>query len=447
VSEPLSVLPPAGRIASLVVVGTGLLGTSIALAAVAAGVEVALEDSHAAALEGAQHITGCRRWQDGMPVADHAVICVPPSSVAQAVLRAQRLQMAQTFSDVASVKSRPLLEAETLGVDMTRFVGGHPMAGRESAGPWNARGDLFRGRPWPLVPSATTSDLTLAAAVALAELCGAQPELWGAADHDAAVAAVSHLPQLVASALAASLGDVDGDFFELAGAGLRDTSRLAGSPPGMWSDICVQNAEAVVPRLRLVIERLTEVERALAASTAPSSLSSPSGLSSPSSAAAPGGGEAGDELPQGDPDSGDAGRATGSATAEGLPTGASSSAPATATTTDPQPGLEAVARLIGEGNQVHRRFPQKRWTRLATGVSYGYVSVFVPDQPGGFADILRALADASVNVEDITVDHVPERPLGLVELTVLAAEVDHATAVLKQAGFSASGRLDEAEDD
>jgi prephenate dehydrogenase len=382
-SEPLTLLPAAGRISSLVVVGTGLLGTSIALAAVAAGVEVALEDSDAAALEGAQHISGCRRWRDGMPTADHAVICVPPSAVAQAVLRAQRLQMARTFSDVASVKSRPLLEAETAGVDMARFVGGHPMAGRESAGPWNARGDLFRGRPWPLVPSSATSTATLAAGVALAELCGAQPELWGAADHDAAVAAVSHLPQLVASALAASLGDVAGDFFELAGAGLRDTSRLAGSPPGMWSDICVQNAAAVLPRLRLVIERLAEVERALAASA-------------PSSA--------------------------------------------------PQPGLAAVARLIGEGNQVHRRFPQKRWTRLATGVSYGYVNVFVPDQPGGFADILRALADAAVNVEDITVDHVPERPLGLVELTVLAAEVEHATAVLTDSGFSASGRLADADE-
>lgn len=414
-SEPLSVLPSAGSIASLVVVGTGLLGTSIALAAVAAGVEVALEDSDATALEGAQHITGCRRWQDGMPVADHAVICVPPSAVAQAVLHAQRLQMAHTFSDVASVKSRPLLEAETIGVDMSRFVGGHPMAGRESAGPWNARSDLFRGRPWPLVPSVATSDVTLAAAVALAELCGAQPELWRAVDHDAAVAAVSHLPQLVASALAASLGDVNGDFFELAGTGLRDTSRLAGSPPGLWSDICVQNAEAVVPRLRLVIERLAEVEQALAAGA----------LSSPTDGPT----AAGSETLDGDP------------TAETRPTSASQPA------VDPQPGLDAVSRLIGEGNQVHRRFPQKRWTRLATGVSYGYVSVFVPDQPGGFADILRALADASVNVEDITVDHVPERPLGLVELTVLAAEVDHATAVLKAGGFSATGRLDDDAED
>lgn len=422
-SEPLTVLPAPGRIASLVIVGTGLLGTSIALAAVAAGVEVALEDSDAAALDGAQHISGCRRWQDGMPVADHAVICVPPSAVAKAVLRAQRLQMAHTFSDVASVKSRPLLEAETLGVDMSRFVGGHPMAGRESAGPWNARGDLFRGRPWPLVPSPTTSDLTLAAAVALAELCGAQPELWGAADHDAAVAAVSHLPQLVASALAASLGDVDGGFFELAGTGLRDTSRLAGSPPGLWSDICVQNAAAVVPRLRLVIDRLTEVERALAAGAAPAVAAPAGGASQPAES------------------SGEVLSVTGPGPIPSVAPGGGAGSPSS----EPEAGGAAVARLIGEGNQVHRRFPQQRWSRLATGVSYGYVSVFVPDQPGGFADILRALADATVNVEDITVDHVPERPLGLVELTVVAAELDHATAVLRQAGFSASGRLDDVD--
>jgi prephenate dehydrogenase len=383
-------LPAPGGLHSLVVVGTGLLGTSIALAAVAAGIEVALEDSDAGALDGAQHITGCRRWRDGMPPADHAVICVPPSAVAGAVFRAQRLQMARTFSDVASVKSRPLLEAETLGVDMSLFVGGHPMAGRESAGPWNARVDLFQGRPWPLVPTKATGVEALAAAVALALVCGAQPELWDADDHDEAVAAVSHLPQLVSSALAASLADVDGDFFELAGNGLRDTSRLAGSPPAMWSDICVENATALAPRLRLVIEALVEVERALHATTA-------------------------------------------------FPPGAVTAQPATEAAGD------AVARLVGAGNQVHRRFPQKRWSRLATGVAYGYVSVFVPDQPGGFADILRALADASVNVDDITVDHVPDRPLGLVELTVAALEVERATAVLRDAGFSASGRLDDAD--
>lgn len=384
-SQDLPVLPAPGRLASLVVVGTGLLGTSIALAAVAAGVQVVLDDADPAALEGAQHISGCRRWQDGMPLADHAVICVPPSVVPPALLRAQRLQMARTFSDVASVKSRPLLEAESLGVEMSTFVGGHPMAGRESAGPWNARGDLFRGRPWPLVATAHTGEPALAAAVALAELCGAMPELWSAADHDAAVAAVSHLPQLVSSALAASLGDVDGDYFELAGTGLRDTSRLAGSPPGMWSDICVQNASAVGPRLRQVIARLTEVERALQATAG-----SADGVTSALAGA-------------------------------------------------------AVADLIGDGNLVHRRLPQQRWSRLATGVSYGYVSVFVPDQPGGFADILRALADAAVNVEDITVDHVPERPLGLVELTVVAAEVERATAVLRAGGFSATGRLDDGD--
>ncbi len=395
-------LPGAGPLASLVVIGTGLLGTSIALAASAAGVEVALDDSDLKALDGAQHISGCRRWRDGMPTADHVVICVPPSAVAPALLRAQRLQMGKTFSDVASVKSRPLLEAETLGVDMSKFVGGHPMAGRESAGPWNARVDLFRGRPWPLVPTEATSPSALASAVALAELCGALPELWSAVDHDAAVAAVSHLPQLVSSALAASLADVDGDFFELAGTGLRDTTRLAGSPAGMWADICVENAGALGPRLRAVIARLAAVESALRA-TVDEDEGSPSEPPLPV-----------------EPD-----RVVGSV---------ESSAGVAA---------NAVARLVSAGNQVHRRLPQKRWSRLATGVAYGFVSVLVPDQPGAFADILRALADAGVNVDDISVDHVPDQPLGLVELTVVAREVERATAVLRDAGFSATGRMDD----
>ena len=98
---------------------------------------------------------------------------------------------------------------------------------------------------------------------------------------------------------------------------------------------------------------------------------------------------------------------------------------------------------MSAGNQVHRRLPQKRWSRLATGVAYGFVSVLVPDQPGAFADILRALADAGVNVDDISVDHVPDQPLGLVELTVVAREVERATAVLRDAGFSATGRMDD----
>ena len=331
------------------------------------------------------------------------------------------------------------------------------MAGREIAGPWNARVDLFRGRPWPLVPSAATADPALAAAVALAELCGARPELWAADEHDAAVAAVSHLPQLVSSALAASLADVNGDFFELAGAGLRDTSRLAGSPPGMWADICVQNAAAVVPRLRLVIARLVEVERALTAGGA-LSVEGTSGLTQPADRGHPAahGSSAAADGPADlvEPAAGAADGGSGSA--EGPAAGAADAGWAAAEPAGAgeagarsagaaQAGAEragaAVARLIGEGNLVHRRFPQQRWSRLATGVTYGYVDVFVPDQPGGFADILRALADASVNVEDITVDHVPERPLGLVELTVVAAELEHATAVLTAAGFSASGRL------
>src|SRR5207237_8899099 len=132
---------------------------------------------------------------------------------------------------------------------MTNFVVGHPIAGRENAGPWNARADLFRSRPWPLVTTSATSERALAAAVALVEVCGALPELWNSAQHDQAVAAVSHLPQLVSSALAASLADVEPDFLELAGTGLRDTTRLAASPPGMWADICVENAAALAPRL------------------------------------------------------------------------------------------------------------------------------------------------------------------------------------------------------
>ena len=269
------------------------------------------------------------------------------------VQRAQRLQMAHTFSDVASVKSRPLLEAETLGVDMSSFVGGHPMAGRENAGPWNARGDLFRSRPWPLVTTAATSTEALAAAVALAEVCGALPELWTSAHHDArrrrrlAPAAAGRQrpggePRRRRAATSSSWPAPD----------CATPPAWPAHRPACGPTSASRTPQPLAPRLRQVIAELTAVEQALHASE--------------------------NELAQ-----------------------------------RRRCGLGgAVSQLISAGNAVHRRLPQKRWSRLATGVSYGYVSVFVPDQPGGFADILRALADASVNVEDITVDHVPGSPAG-----------------------------------
>ena len=95
---------------------------------------------------------------DGDPgePADIAVLAVPPAAVAATLLDAQKRDLARVYTDVASVKARPLREAAELGCDLTCFVAGHPLAGRERSGPAAARGDLFLGRPWALCPTAET---------------------------------------------------------------------------------------------------------------------------------------------------------------------------------------------------------------------------------------------------------------------------------------------------
>src|SRR5699024_7091608 len=130
---------------------------------------------------------------------------------------------------------------EALGGDMASFVGGHPVAGRERSGPVAARADLFAGRPWVLVPGQAAPS-AVAAVRQLVAAAGAVPIEMTAAEHDAALAAVSHLPQLVASALAGSLLPLPDGAVGLAGQGLRDTIRIAASDPALWAEIAVANA-------------------------------------------------------------------------------------------------------------------------------------------------------------------------------------------------------------
>ena len=140
--------------------------------------------------------------------------------------------------------------AETAGADLASLCGTHPMAGKESSGPAAATASLFVGRPWALCPSARTSPAALAAARSLAERCGGVPLELPAAEHDAAVALVSHLPQVAASALAAVLLAHAPGELRLAGPGLQDTSRIAASAPALWVEVLTQNAAAVAPLVR-----------------------------------------------------------------------------------------------------------------------------------------------------------------------------------------------------
>lgn len=158
-------------------------------------------------------------------------------------------------TDVASTKAQLVARAATHGL---RYVGGHPMAGREAAGYEAATADLFAGRPWVLVPGATSTDADLTVVASLARACGARPLVMTADEHDAAVAGVSHLPLVVAVGLVetvAGIGDgpARADWpvaARLAAGGWRDTTRVARGDPRMGAAIAATNAPAIASRLR-----------------------------------------------------------------------------------------------------------------------------------------------------------------------------------------------------
>ena len=139
-----------------------------------------------------------------------------------------------------------------------RFIGGHPVAGAAGGGREAARADLFTGRPWILTPTADTSVEDLARLKRFVEDLGASVQVLEAEEHDRIFALVSHLPQLVVSALMDVVGSRAGERgLALAGAGLRDSTRLAASPPDIWLDIVQTNHADVERALDAVIATLT----------------------------------------------------------------------------------------------------------------------------------------------------------------------------------------------
>jgi prephenate dehydrogenase len=227
--------PPA-ELRSAVVIGTGLIGTSIALALRGRGVAVGLADHDPAAAQLAADIgagsvlPGALTTQASAP-ADLAVLAVPPAAAAPALAAAQAAGLARWYTDVASVKGAVLDRARALGCDLGSFVPGHSLSGRERSGPAAARADLFLGRPWVTCPGPETAPGASAAVTALVRCCQAQEIRLSAGEHDRYVALVSHAPHVVAAAMAARLAHAADPALLLAGQGIRDVTR-PGSPPG-----------------------------------------------------------------------------------------------------------------------------------------------------------------------------------------------------------------------
>ncbi|GDY68270.1 prephenate dehydrogenase [Streptomyces avermitilis] len=247
---------------TLAVVGTGLIGTSVALAASRRGVTVHLLDRDESAARTAAALGAGLPGPPPHPV-DLAVIAVPPSAAAPVLAEAQARRLALSYTDVASVKAPAQREILAGVPDPRRYIGGHPLAGRERSGPLAARADLFRGRAWVLTPTRLTSKTAFDRALDLIALCGAEPRVMRARTHDDAVALTSHAPHLVASLMAARLSEGPPEAAHLAGQGLRDVTRIARGDSCLWSDIVESNAAAVADILTQIQEDLGAVLAAL----------------------------------------------------------------------------------------------------------------------------------------------------------------------------------------
>lgn len=246
------------------IVGSGLIGSSIGLALTRAGVAVTMVDIDSAAQKLAQDLMGSPASIDKL---DATIIASPLSTISSVIKDEIEQGLNVGFIDISSVKNDPKVEVSASGFDMSLFLPTHPMAGREVGGAESARGDLFQGRPW-IIDSRGVSTELLDIGREIIEICGGHLIDMPSEIHDKAVALVSHLPQIMSSALAAQLEGAPAEWLDLAGTGLRDTTRIAASNSQLWREILKANRDALTPLLDRVIEDLKNLQLSLTSESA-----------------------------------------------------------------------------------------------------------------------------------------------------------------------------------
>lgn len=246
------------RLGPVLVIGTGLIGASVGLALSGQGVQVHLRDldpanAMVAAGLGAGVLeppTSCRL----------VIVATPPGTVSQTVRHALAEFPEAVVTDTASVKEAViedlLAQPGGCGPELARYVGSHPMAGTQYTGPLTAAGELFVDRTWVLTPRPDNDPEAVERVERMVRVCGARPVVLDAAEHDAAVAEVSHLPHLMSVLTGASLRRSTPTHLRLAGTGVRDVTRVARSQTAMWREILVANRQAVRTRLEAIRDDL-----------------------------------------------------------------------------------------------------------------------------------------------------------------------------------------------
>jgi cytidylate kinase len=372
---------PGSGFAALVI-GAGLIGTSVGLALGRAGWDVAFSDVDSSRTDrAAAAVASLRPGNATGAKPTLVVVAVDPDSTGKILIEAATRYPQATVMDTASVKARPAREVAASGGDLRNVVLSHPLGGRATSGPDDAAPDLFTGRIWALSRLQATDDEHAQRAEQIVLLCGAVP-LWVTPDqHDEVLAVTSHLPQLVASGLAAAVADLGRSAVGLSGPALTDMTRIADSPIEMWNQIVAANRVPIVAGIDHLVESLSALREALA--------------------------------------HGDDEAVSGATTALLLRGRAGRS-------------LISTKHVgLGAGGSVA---PASRWV---------WVEASLPDVPGGLAAILLAAAQQGINVEDVRLDHASHAAAGTVALAVAEHDATRLRASLTTA-FASPSQVDAA---
>ena len=258
----------------IAIIGLGLIGTSMGMALRRskgiAGLKITGHDREPQVVRAASKKGAVDSTEWGLPKtvrdADLVIIATPvmASKVVMEVI-APHLPEGCVVTDTASTKGDVLKWAEELLPEHVSFVGGHPLAGKESSGPEAAESTLFQDTNYCVIPGAGAKRESVQAVVNLAELVGAKPFFIDAHEHDSFVAGVSHLPIVLSSAMVASASKSPSwhEISRLAASGFRDVTRLASGDPEMNRDICLTNASEIAPWVDRLITELLEIRRNL----------------------------------------------------------------------------------------------------------------------------------------------------------------------------------------
>ncbi len=263
-------------ISKLAIIGVGLMGGSFALALRKVGL--------------VKHIVGIGRSPENMrratelgiideqtddfafalSGADFVLLAIPVKQTAHVMMRmAPHLGSDTVISDVGSTKQNVVLAAYThLGIHLDRFIPAHPIAGTEFSGAEAADPDLFHAKPLILTPLPENNQAAVDRVATIWQYCGASVSYMSADRHDQILAAISHLPHMLAFSLMHHIRILGGNdplkLLHLAGSSLNDMTRIAGSSPEMWRDICLDNRLALLTQIEAYQKELSDLQHMLA---------------------------------------------------------------------------------------------------------------------------------------------------------------------------------------